>query len=312
MNFYSLKNVIYCSRGRKSSKTGSKAGSRTSSADRGSQDLGSEDNEEGSAIRTSSRGSNCDDDDAKSDSSFAQKMGIKKKKKPPKVNMADFDELFARGMARSAQYESENNKDPFGSPTAVLDETLNSSAGNERYDEHGTRFTPFEVYSHDAAFKKSQKEGGIGYAEKVLCYLDDQAHNPKVELNELVEPVAAERGREKRRSKGSKETAASVAATAKDIKTRDETARDNRKRSREYAKPEDIRLSPLPKRDLFTGAEIPPSPDTLMLKNITDFVSSNEHDAQYTQPVWPATPTRDNLPPLKEPENMMQVTNNTE
>ena len=42
-------------------------------------------------------------------------MKLKKltKRKPPKVQTADFDELFARGMAKSAQLESENNKDHF-------------------------------------------------------------------------------------------------------------------------------------------------------------------------------------------------------
>merc|ERR1740128_724849 len=105
-------------KGKKSSRSGSKSGSRTSSAERGSQDLGSEDHEEGSVMRTSSRGSNYDDEDARSDSSFAQRLGHRlKKKKPPKVNVADFDELFARGMAKSAQLESENNRDPFKAST---------------------------------------------------------------------------------------------------------------------------------------------------------------------------------------------------
>jgi len=122
-------------KGRKSSRSGS----RTSSAERGSQDLGSEDYQDGSLIRTSSRGSNYDDDDARSDSSFAQKLGIKKKKKPPKVAVADFDELFARGMAMSAQIESQNNTDPFKPDVTpgTVSETLKESAGTERFDENG-------------------------------------------------------------------------------------------------------------------------------------------------------------------------------
>jgi hypothetical protein len=40
--------------------------------------------------------------------------------------------------------------------------------GHERYDEYGTRFTPFELYSHEEAFKRTQQEEGIGYAEKVI------------------------------------------------------------------------------------------------------------------------------------------------
>ena len=165
--------------------------------------------------------------------------------------MADFDELFARGMARSAQLESENNKDPFKGTVAVVDETLQGTAGNERYDENGARFTPFEVYSHDAAFKITQKGEGIGYAEKVLSYLDDQAHTPRTSLayNKL-EPVPTERGRE-RRKKQSKEEKGKSRSTSRQEPTAEEPAK--RKISREYTKPEDIKFSPMPKRDLFTG-----------------------------------------------------------
>jgi hypothetical protein len=67
----------------------------------------------------SSRGSNYEDtEDARSESgSLVHRLGLTKKKnkvKPAKVQLADFDELFARGMARSAQLESEGNVNPFG------------------------------------------------------------------------------------------------------------------------------------------------------------------------------------------------------
>jgi len=170
--------------------------------------------------RTSSRGSNFDDnEDNRSESSLVQRLGLKKKKKPAKVQMADFDELFARGMARSAQIESENNVNPFqttsGSPSAAVTMAAMGSggvAGNERYDEYGTRFTPFEVYSHDEAFRRTQQEEGIGYAEKVLSYLDDQAHAPahaaagtvSMELQE-----GRDRGRERHRPKHSRDSSGS-------------------------------------------------------------------------------------------------------
>ena len=173
---------IYFRRGRKSSRSGSKTGSRTSSADRESQDLGSDlENEENSLLRTSSMGSRDDDDDAKSDSSFANRLGLKKKKKPAKVNLADFDELFARGMARSDQAGVENFINPSSSPNKAsdADAATYGLAGSSRYDEKGARFTPFEVYSHEEAFRQTQKSEGIGYAEKVLSYLDDQAHTPR-------------------------------------------------------------------------------------------------------------------------------------
>merc|ERR1711915_760103 len=43
-----------------------------------------------------------------SESSLVMKFKKLTKKKPPKVKSTDFDELFARGMARSAQFESES------------------------------------------------------------------------------------------------------------------------------------------------------------------------------------------------------------
>ena len=95
-------------------------------------------------------------------------MKLKKltKRKPPTVKTADFDELFAKGTAKSAQLESENNKDPF--------------ATNFRGPVDKTVFTSLHLYSKDKEFEKTQKQEGIGYAEKVLSFLDDQAHTPQI------------------------------------------------------------------------------------------------------------------------------------
>ena len=143
-------------KGRKSSRSGS----RQSSVERSSQDLGSD--EEG---RASSRASDVESD-VGSENSLVMKLKKLTKRKPPKVQTADFDELFARGMAKSAQLESENNKDPF--------------ATRFREPVEKTVFTPFELYSKDKEFEKTQKQEGIGYAEKVLSFLDDQAHTPQI------------------------------------------------------------------------------------------------------------------------------------
>merc|ERR1712106_531551 len=86
-------------------RKGSRSGSRQSSVERGSQDLGSEEER-----RASSRASDCGSD-AGSENSLVMKIK-KLTKRKPKVQMPDFDELFARGEARSAQLDSENNKDP--------------------------------------------------------------------------------------------------------------------------------------------------------------------------------------------------------
>merc|ERR1719461_2303522 len=89
--------------------------------------------------------------------------------------------------------------------------------------------------------EKMKEDNGIGYAEKVMSYLDDQA---KTEALQSEEGAHVSRGRKKHRVKGDSRTASETGK----VKSSEE-----RKRSREYSKPEDIKLSPVVKRDLFTG-----------------------------------------------------------
>merc|ERR1712142_400219 len=84
---------------------GSRSGSRQSSVERGSQYLGSE-YEGQSTSRVSDIVS-----DGGSENSMVMKLKKLTKKKPPKVKTTDFDELFARGMAKSAQLDLESNKE---------------------------------------------------------------------------------------------------------------------------------------------------------------------------------------------------------
>merc|ERR1719461_2699008 len=89
--------------------------------------------------------------------------------------------------------------------------------------------------------EKMKEDNGIGYAEKVMSYLDDQA---KTEALQSEEGGHVSRGRKRHRVKGDSRTASETGK----VKSSEE-----RKRSREYSKPEDIKLSPVVKRDLFTG-----------------------------------------------------------
>merc|ERR1719477_297591 len=141
-------------------RIGSRSGSRQSSVERGSQDLGSED--EG----RSSRGISDVGSDAESENSLVTKFKKLTKKKPKHVQMADFDELFARGEARSALLESENDKDPF----------LPKSGSQDAQ----TTFAPFEPYSKDTKFETSKRQESIGYAEKVMSFLDEQENTPQI------------------------------------------------------------------------------------------------------------------------------------
>ena len=89
-----------------------------------------------------------------------------------KVDTTDFDELFARGHARSAQlensaFEQNHNQSPL---SFDMDAARRFAADNE--DEK--LGTPFEIFSKEAAFKQSRKGAGIGYEEKVQSFLHDQ------------------------------------------------------------------------------------------------------------------------------------------
>ena len=105
----------------------------------------------------------------------------------------------------------------------------------------------------------------------MLSYLDDQAHAPGHSAAAASASASAaaftgeegstvagrERGRERRRHKHSRENSTGgLRSGSLEQKTSvggGGGMDDKRKRSREYAKPEDIRLSPVPRRDPFTG-----------------------------------------------------------
>merc|ERR1719430_523090 len=221
-------------RGRKGSRSGSQQGSRDSSGDR-SSDIG----EDG-------RGSSMGSEASYAGSENSLRMKLKKmRKKKPKVQPQDFDELFARGLALSAQLESEQNKDPFGPKAVDLGRQMmevgaaTAAAGGDT--------DAISVALNDGVSGVT----GVripGYQEKVNAYLDDQAQTPSATLNMAEEPK--ERGRRRHR----REHKPKVDATAQ---SGEQTARsqsdEKRKTSREYTKPEDIQLSPRPRRNLFTG-----------------------------------------------------------
>merc|ERR1719384_2116410 len=88
-------------------------------------------------------------------------------------------------------------------------------------------------------------DNGIGYAEKVMSYLDDQAKAEMMQ-SEVDGSSHVSRGRRKHRHKDPSRTA----SESEGSKVKQS---ESRNRSREYTKPEDIKLSPVIKRDLFTG-----------------------------------------------------------
>merc|ERR1712130_661656 len=239
-------------KGRKGSRSGSQQGSRDSSGDRGS-DTGDFEDGRGSSLMEYA-GS-----DAGSTSSLVMRIKDKVRRKKPKVQPADFDELFARGLALSAQLESEQNKDPFG-PKAV-------DVGRQLMEVGAAT----AAAGGDADAISTALNDGVsgvtgvripGYQEKVNAYLDDQAQTPSATLNMAEEPK--ERGRRRHRREHKPKVDAAVPTGEATARSQSD---EKRKTSREYTKPEDIQLSPRPRRNLFTGEVLagevlpPGSPD---------------------------------------------------
>ena len=153
-----------------------------------------------------------------------------------KVEKVDFDELFARGLAKSGE------------------------TGEE--EEQGTKVPMI----------KFQEETGIS-----LHALDTQ--QPSTDPSNLPE-----RGR-KRQKKTKAPAAAELSVEAG----------RNRTRSREYAKPQDIKLSPVIKRDLFTGKLLDgTSEEEVFLKRVTKFIAKNQ---QMTEPELAPPAAQDTLKP---------------
>ena len=253
-------------KGRKGSRSGSQQGSRDSSGDRGS-DTG--DFEDGRGSSLMDYGS-----DAGSTSSLVMRIKDKVRRKKPKVQPADFDELFARGLALSAQLESEQNKDPFGPKAVDLGRQM-MEVGSATAAAGGDT-DAISVALNDGVTGVT----GVripGYQEKVNAYLDDQAQTPSATLNMAEEPK--ERGRRRHRREPKPKVDAAAPATETAARSQSD---EKRKTSREYAKPEDIQLSPRPRRNLFTGEVLagevlpPGSPDAQFLAKVTEFVSKNE------------------------------------
>ena len=92
---------------------------------------------------------------------------FKRKRKTKLIKTVDFDELFARGHAMSAQLEEQQRT--FGLRPEVLGPMIHPPPTTTSGPS-----TPFELYSKETAFKMSQKGSGIGYEEKVASYLSDQ------------------------------------------------------------------------------------------------------------------------------------------
>ena len=173
---------------------------------------------------------------------LSQLKRIKLRSSTKQVEQADFDELFARGMAMSKTKEED---DEGTKKSLILNEEM-------------------------------KKDNGIGYAEKVMSYLDDQSMTNN-------DGGHVSRGRKKHRTKTDPSP-----ATEPDSASKPDPVVE-RKRSREYTKPEDIKLSPVVKRDLFTGEILPESQWLLAAKS----EASTKLTPTFTLAPAPAAPSKE-------------------
>ena len=158
-------------------------------------------------------------------------------KKKSKVQAAHFDALFAKGMAMSAHLETDDGKE-------------------------------YLAPAEEKLFKSALKPAG--YTEKVLSYLDDQGQ-PKTSTGDLTTGQGhTSRDRNRKRQQPIKQVPDPIISKDRSMST------EQRNRSREYTRPEDIKLSPMPKQDLFTGSLVPDSPQAMFLQRVTDFVAENQ------------------------------------
>ena len=58
---------------------------------------------------------------------------------------------------------------------------------------------------------------------------------------------------------------------------------------------------------MFTGRYLPKSPEEEFLAKITQFVAKYEVDSEYTQQVWPAVPSLDKMPPLRDVKSSSSI-----
>lgn len=229
--------------------------------------------------------------DTESVSSF-----FKKSKKPKKVNTVDFDELFARGHAMSAQIEQTVlPHNGYGLHPDVAGPTIHPN-------QNEFNSTPFEIYSKDEAFKKSQKAAGIGYAEKVQSYLTDQQSTKGLPFTSLEQEDQSQHldnvdGPQRFRKTSSQQENTSPSSfqalqSSQPMKSqvnRSEFAPSSTQPSSSGFKQGN--MSPLP-------PSVSPTPSSLrgkkqmtpqeFLSKIQEFVQKAEMDTGYSQPVWPA------------------------
>jgi hypothetical protein len=231
--------------------------------------------------------------EAGSDHSFFKKMKTKK------VNTVDFDQLFARGHAISAQNEQGNVHVHNGLHIDVTGPQIQPTAGGST-----SPGTPFEVYSKDEAFKKSQQGAGISYAEKVQSYLSDQQTNQGYPFgtqaaNQATVTASPDQIDAPTRMQSRKSPMYESAPSSLSVQPSTQGGRQSSK-------------SPIPppqRGDKFTAAKsVSPVPlrakkqmtPQEFLSRIQDFVQKAEMDVQYSQPVWPAiVQSPSDMPPTK-------------
>ena len=192
-------------------------------------------------------------------STFFSRIG---KKKKLEIKPTDFDDLFARGHALSAQLEETQQPNGVNYSTSKNEPQQTTVFGTQSSSSsHGPSQppTPFAMFSQEEAFKQSQQEAGLSYEEKVQSYLDDQQlttapfmqqhpmdHDDVTSNNEQYKSGNEKQHRSRSRKKPS---------------TQDQPLNIQQqpldKKPASYANPEDVRIDQTNSEDVMSSASLP-------------------------------------------------------
>ena len=234
---------------------------------------------------------------------------FKRKKKPKQVKTVDFDELFARGHAMSAQLEQTiEQQNRYGLRAEVTGPTIHPPTTS-------APSTPFELFSKENAFKMSQKGSGIGYEEKVASYLSDQQSTvfpsnhhqgqPFLELDRAHDQADAPQRQQRSPYYEAERPASALDQSSSKQQAHlspcSEPPQRGSKSPYSYRGQTKLGKSVSPSTSGITAKKQMTSQE--FLNKIQDFVKKAEMDGRFTQPVWPAVvQSPSDLPPMKPVE----------
>ena len=174
-------------------------------------------------------------------------------------------------------------KKPKQVSTTDFDELFARGRAMSTLNDSEQSLTEKSEREHKKSRRTIPKDDSIDYNEKVQAFLEDQAKTTqqykakKEEVKPKIEKRIIDTNIEEKLKNLEPETPVTRKVSS-------------------YAKPEEIKLSPVViKKDPFSGRALPQSPDEEFLEKITDFVTNYSQKPNYEQ-IWPKSPSKPQRP----------------